>query len=79
MARKKICILSNSIGFIEHASSENSLIFDSNHSRDLINKILIAISLSETEKKKLKSNAYKTSLYFKYNNISKLTEEFLFK
>ncbi len=79
MSRKKICILSNSIGFIEHASSENSLIFDSNDSRDLFNKILIAISLSETEKKKLKSNAYKTSLYFKYNNISKLTEEFLFK
>lgn len=79
MSRKKICIVSNSVGFIDFANMKNSLIFESDSSLDLYNKILEGASLSKKEIKYIETEAYKTSLEFKFEKISNKTENFLFQ
>ena len=78
MSRKKICIVSNSVGFIDFANMKNSLIFENDSSLDLYNKILEGASLSKQKIKNIEGEAYKTSLEFKFEKISKNTENFLF-
>jgi len=78
MARKKICIVSNSIGFIDFINKENAIIFESNSIDDLLNKMIEALSLSNKKRKIIENEAYKLSENFKYRIISKKTEEFLF-
>ena len=79
MSRKKICIVSNSVGFIDFANMKNSLIFESDSSLDLYNKILEGASLSKKEIKYIETEAYRTSLEFKFEKISNKTENFLFQ
>jgi glycosyltransferase involved in cell wall biosynthesis len=78
MSRKKICIVSNSVGFIDIANIRNSLIFENDNSLDLYRKILEGIGLPKNESGKIKTEAYETSLKFKFEKISQKTENFLF-
>ena len=78
MSRKKICIVSDSVGFIDFANTTNSLIFENDNSLDLYDKILEGSSLSTTQIKNIKTAAYETSLKFKFDEISKKTENYLF-
>jgi glycosyltransferase involved in cell wall biosynthesis len=78
MSRKKICIVSDSVGFIDFANTTNSLIFENDNSLDLYDKILEGSNLSTTQIKNIKRAAYETSLKFKFDEISKKTENYLF-
>ena len=78
MSRKKICIVSDSVGFIDFVNTTNSLIFENDNSLDLYDKILEGSSLSTTQIKNIKTAAYETSLKFKFDEISKKTENYLF-
>ena len=70
MARKKVCIVSNSIGFIDFINDESAVIFESNNVDDLFNKMLEAISLTEKRRTEIRNEAFKIS-DFKYKIISK--------
>ena len=78
MARQKICIVSDSVGFIEYLNKDNSLVFRSNDVEDLFKIILKAISLSDEDRESICFNAENLSLKFKYSSISKNTENFIF-
>ena len=78
MARQKICIVSDSVGFIEYLNKDNSLVFRSNDVEDLFKIILKAISLSDEDRESICLNAGNLSLKFKYSSISKNTENFIF-
>ena len=78
MARKKVCIVSNSIGFIDFINKDSAIIFKSNNVDDLLSKMLDAISLTEKKRTEIGNEAFKISENFKYKIISKKTEEFLF-
>lgn len=78
MSRKKICIVSNSVGFIDIVNIRNSLIFENDDSLDLYYKILEGIGLPKIESEKIKTEAYETSLKFQFEKISQKTENFLF-
>jgi len=78
MARQKICIVSDSVGFIEYLNKDNSLVFRSNDVEDLFKIILKAISLSDEDRESICLNAENLSLKFKYSSISKNTENFIF-
>ena len=78
MARKKVCIVSNSIGFIDFINNDNAIIFKSNDVDDLFNKMLEAMSLTEKKRTEIGNEAFKISEDFKYKIVSKKTEEFLF-
>jgi len=78
MARKKVCIVSNSVGFIDFINDESAIIFESNSADDLFNKMLEALSLNEKQRTEIGNKAFKISENFKYTIVSKKTEEFLF-
>lgn len=78
MARKKVCIVSNSIGFIDFINNDNAIIFKSNNVDDLLSKMLDALSLTEEKRTEIGNEAFKISEDFKYKILSKKTEEFLF-
>ena len=78
MARKKICLVSSSVGFVEYCSKDNSIIFESGNSDDLFKKLIQINDLSIEETAKLKENAFITAQKFTYKNISKKIENFLF-
>ena len=78
MARKKICIVSDSIGFASYLDKNNCIIFESNNADDLCQKIITASKLSDETKKQISNNAFKTSLNFNFDKISKNIQEFLF-
>ena len=50
MARQKICIVSDSVGFIEYLNEENSLVFRSNDVDHLCEVILKAIEIPDEDK-----------------------------
>ena len=78
MARQKICIVSDSVGFIEYLNEENSLVFRSNDVDHLCEVILKAIEIPDEDKNNICLNAKNLSLQFKYSSISKNTEDFIF-
>lgn len=78
MARKKICLVSSSVGFVEHCSNNNSIIFESGNSSDLFKKLIQIKYLSIEERAKIKENAFITAQKFTYKKISKKVENFLF-
>ena len=78
MARGKVCIASDSIGFSQYLSNSNALIFKSNSAEELYQALLRGIELGPEMKKKLSKNSKTTSLNFRYSIISSNTEKFLF-
>ena len=78
MARQKIGIVSDSVGFIEYLNEENSLVFRSNDVDHLCEVILKAIEIPDEDKNNICLNAKNLSLQFKYSSISKNTEDFIF-
>ena len=78
MSRKKLCIISSSIGFAEHSTENNSIIFNSGDYKDLYEKILYSTKLSKKEKEIITTNAFITSKKFSFNLIGKNIESFLF-
>ena len=78
MARKKVCIVSNSIGFIDFINNDNAIIFKSNDVDDLFNKMLEAMSLTEKKRTEIGNEAFKISEDFKYKIVSKKLKNFCF-
>ena len=78
MSRKKICVVSNSVGFASLVNEKNSVLFKSNDQDNLYKKIIYVLNLDKDEKKEIENNAYEYSKNFKFTKISKKTEDFLF-
>jgi glycosyltransferase involved in cell wall biosynthesis len=78
LAREKVCIVSNSIGFVDYLNSKNSIVFKSGDIESLYHSILKFINLNEDEKKLIQTNGIKVSQKFNYSKISHETETFLF-
>lgn len=78
MARKKICIVSNSIGFSSYLDESNCVLFESNNAEDLYEKILFASKLSGDLSRQIRNNSLKTAKEFKFENISKKVQNYLF-
>ena len=78
MSRKKICVVSNSVGFASLVNEKNSVLFKSNDQDNLYKKIIYVLNLDTDKKKEIENNAYEYSKNFKFTKISKKTEDFLF-
>jgi glycosyltransferase involved in cell wall biosynthesis len=78
MSMGKVCIVSNSIGFIEHCNNGNSIIFESGNSESLLKAILKFESLTDLERNKLSSSAKKMSNKFSFEEIGRKHNEFFF-
>ncbi len=74
----KICIVSDSIGFVEHCNENNSIRFKSGSSKSLLDAILHLESLSSENKNKIIENAKETSKSFNFKNIASQHNDFLF-
>ena len=78
MSFGKICIVSNSIGFMEYCNEKNSVIFDSGNSDSLYKAILFADNLSDDEKSQMSIEASTLSKNFSFQEIAKKHNDFFF-
>ena len=78
MSQKCICIVSDSIGFINYLNDKNCIIFKSGDIESLHKAIVKYMKMSNPEKQKMGENALETAKYFKFKNIAKIHNEFLF-
>lgn len=78
MSLGKVCIVSDSIGFVEHCSEKNSIIFESGNTESLYNAILRGVNLTEEETKSLSSGAINLSKTFSFSEIAKNHNNFFF-
>ncbi len=78
MSMGKICIVSDSIGFITYCNEKNSIIFKSGDTNDLLKSISIGANLSKEDKENISKEAKSLSEYFRFSNISKQHSDFFF-
>ena len=78
MSRKKICVVSDSVGFASYMNKKNSVMFKSNDQESLYEKIFYVLNLDKEKRKEIENLAYELSTNFKFSKISKKTEDFLF-
>jgi glycosyltransferase involved in cell wall biosynthesis len=79
MARKKICIVSDSIGFMSYLNNESALIFSSGSEESLTSSISKYLKMDDIEKSNILNASEKIVEYFNFKNISKEHNDFLFK
>ena len=79
LARQKVCIVSNSVGFIDYLNNSNSIIFKSGNVDSLTSSILKFVDLNDDEKRLLQTNGSKVSENFNFSKISYEQEVFLFE
>ncbi len=78
MSQKSICIVSDSIGFINYLNDKNCIIFKSGNVESLSRAINKYLEMSYNEKTLMSREAYKTAMFFKFENIAKIHNQFLF-
>jgi len=79
MARKKICIVSDSVGFMSYLNNESALIFSSGSEESLLLSISKYLEMDDVEKSNILNASEKIVEYFNFKNISKEHNDFLFK
>lgn len=79
MSQRNICIVSDSIGFVEYCNNKNSLVFDSGNVESMYKKLIQYTEMSKTEKEDMRNFAYEDSKFFKFKNIGKIHSDFLFQ
>lgn len=78
MARKRLCLVSNSVGFISYLDVSTALIFNSGNQQSLTKGIETFLNLDNESHLNMLSKAYKLSEEFKFKKISKKYNDFLF-
>ena len=78
MARKKICLVSDSVGFISYLDKSNALIFKSGNQNSLTKGIETYLNLDKKTYMDMLSNAYKLSEEFRFEKIATKHKNFLF-
>jgi len=78
MARKRLCLVSNSVGFISYLDASTALIFNSGHQQSLTKGIETFLNLDNESHLNMLSKAYRLSEEFKFKEISKKYNDFLF-
>ena len=78
MARKRLCLVSSSVGFISYLDVSTALIFNSGHQQSLTKGIETFLNLDNESHLNMLSKAYKLSEEFKFKEISKRYNDFLF-
>jgi len=79
MSRKRLCLVSDSVGFYEYTNNKNSLIFSSGNQESLENMLSKSLNLNQDEYKSKVNEAFKTSLEFDFNKISEKYFNFFFE
>ena len=79
MAAKCICIISDSVGFLEHCSDKNSIIFKSGDAFELAEKIIFYKNMNTDEIISMKKNGFETSQLFRPKKIAIDHYNFLIK
>ncbi|MAV60948.1 MAG: hypothetical protein CMQ83_01125 [Gammaproteobacteria bacterium] len=79
MAANCICIISDSVGFLEHCSDKNSIIFKSGDAFELAEKIIFYKNMNTNEINKMKKNGFETSQLFRPQKIAIEHYNFLIK
>jgi glycosyltransferase involved in cell wall biosynthesis len=79
MSVGKICIVSDSIGFIDYCNENNSIIFKSENTKSLLQAILKYENLSTEKKYSLSKNAAEVSKVFSFEEIGKRHYKFFFE
>ena len=78
MAQKNICIVSDSIGFKKYLNKNNCILFESGNNKSLLSAIYSYTGMTKEEKENMGNEAYATSEFFKFQNIAKIHNNFLF-
>ena len=78
MARKRLCLVSDSVGFIKYLSPEMCLIFNSGNSNSLTKQLFKFRDLSEEEYISKINSGFNLSQNFNFKNISQSHFNFLF-
>ena len=78
MARKRLCLVSNSVGFISYLDVSNALIFNSGNQQSLKKGIETFLNLDNESHLNMLNKAYKLSEEFKFKEIATKHNNFLF-
>ncbi len=78
MARKRICLVSDSVGFMSYIDNSSALIFESGSLTALVSSLEKFLKMENKERKNIITNSLKIVDYFNYGNISKIHSDFLF-
>ena len=78
MASGGVCVVSNSVGFSNYCNEKNSLVFESGSEVELNKRINEYSNMSLENLKSIKENAKKDAEFFRFSNISRLHNKFLF-
>ena len=78
MARKKICLVSDSVGFISYLDKSNAIIFNSGNRHSLTKGIETYLNLDKKTYMDMLSNAYKLSEEFRFEEVATKHKNFLF-
>jgi glycosyltransferase involved in cell wall biosynthesis len=79
MSMGKVCLVSDSVGFIEYCNEKNSISFKSGSYESLFNAILKFENFTPLEHKEMSSSARESSKIFSFTEIAKKHNEFFFK
>lgn len=78
MSQKSICIVSDSVGFSSYLNDENCILFESGNLESLYKATIRYLEMNENERNKMGEEAYKTAEFFKFINIARIHNNFLF-
>tara|TARA_B100002051_G_scaffold276270_1_gene323597 strand:+ start:3758 stop:4972 length:1215 start_codon:yes stop_codon:yes gene_type:complete len=78
MARKRLCLVSDSVGFISYLDVSTALIFNSGNQQSLTKGIEAFFNLDNESHLNILTNAYKLSEKFKFKEIAAKHNDFLF-
>ena len=78
MARRRLCLVSDSVGFISYLDVSTALIFKSGNQQSLTKSIEDFLNLDNESHLNMLTNAYKLSKQFEFKEIAAKHNDFLF-
>ena len=78
MSQKSICIVSDSVGFSNYLNDKNCILFKSGNLESLYKATIQYLEMNNNVRIKMGEEAYKTAEFFKFKNIARIHNNFLF-
>lgn len=79
MARKRLCLISDSVGFISYFDSASCLVFQSGNLKSLYDELINFFNISDENYLDMTISAFEIIKEFKFENISNYHSKFLLK
>ena len=79
MARKRLCLISDSVGFISYFDSASCLVFQSGNLKSLYDELINFFNISDEKYLDMTISAFEIIKEFKFENISNYHSKFLLK